>query len=427
MKNWHIATMIVIAILLSGVGAYLVRASQTGKQSQTSTTASNVSNSSSTTSTTSSSMSSNNELPVGPSLISSVENWETAISGYSYPPNFLAFDPNSSLIYVSGGPSNLVTIVNARTHDVTGTFAVPGIYAGPVSVDPRTNNLLVWVDTCDVSNHNISTCDPNDIKVNADLLNGTTYQTIREFPVADGAFAVDFTTENLYVVRNCPNPEGSVLFPDFANCGFLYSYDLDSGVLTSNVSLKEPSYVIAVNPRTNAVYTVATDQVSDYQFLIINGTTNKVEANTSASFQDSTPQLQVNVNTDTVFALGANGSVIIASFNGTTGRIIYSAPIVSGCSVDSNRFYVNQVTNEIYGFGYTKQANYFLIINASDGRLLNMLSMQEHVYEDSTYDFAQNEIYLLLDGQLDAIPSQMTQTYTNASLLSSPPCPVPIG
>jgi len=207
--------------------------------------------------------------------------------------------------------------------------------------------------------------------------------------------AIDSTTGTLYEIQECPNPRGTVLSQELPNCGFLTSYDLKSGSLIANVSLGLPTYSIAVNPETNMMYVLGGSMLS-YEFLIINGTNNTIQSVTPLDLI-STPVLQADPNTNTVFALGSNqSSTVIIALNGTSGRIIYSSGIGSACSVDSNRYYVNPVTNQIYATVYnnTLSTNYFLIVNASSGRLVNMFSTQGYPYEGSTSNPQLNETSL---------------------------------
>lgn len=308
---------------------------------------------------------------------------------------------------------------------------MPGVVAGQITVDPFANMLIVFVTVCNNEPYaNASTCSPNNLNTTVLEIDGNSGAVARAFPLDLGLFAVNFETGTIYEIHDCPNPgPHGVTDPYLPNCGFLSSYDLRFGSLISNVSLSAAPYEIAVNPKIDAVY-VETTQT----FLVINGTTDQVEASSPLSFVSS-PVIEVNSNTNTVYALGVNQSnnqsyTVLTAINGTSGKIVYTAAIGSACSVSSNRYYLNPFTDQIYATGSnaTLGTNYFLVINASDGQLTNMLSINGDEYIDSTFNPQMNETYLALtnpDGtasQLLNLPWLMTQTYVNPSLLSFSNC-----
>jgi len=361
--------------------------------------------------------------------ISSIQDWNVSITGYSYPPNFVSFDQTSGEIYLSGAPSAQVTMVDSTTHIVSGTFEIPGtIYVGPIRLDSKAGTLLAFADICNGETAaNASTCNPGNIEPHLFVLNEGTKAVIREFPVSGGDYGVDFATGTLYTGLSCPNPSGGPMDSVFPNCGFLTKYDLMSGALLANVSLDSPPGSIAVNSDTGMVYIVtgSTFGASSEEFFAFNGTSDQVLSKISFN-TISSPVLQVDPSTNTVFSLATNGSsTVITAINGATGRILYSSPIGSACSVDSNRYYVNPVTNQIYASGDNGtggDSNYLLVVNASDGRLVNMVSTLGNVYEDSTSNPSSGEAYLLAGEQLVALPAVLSQTYVNPSLLTYPSC-----
>lgn len=460
MKNSLAVSLIIVAVLVSGVAGYFAGATNrtmTTTQDYTSTVYSTatafkiqpITTISTRTETSTSHVVSNltksvTSTEVFTSVISapdvfSVEDWNITINGYTYPPNDIAYNPVSGEIYLSGAPSNVITVVNANTHNVS-TFAVPGIFVGDVMVDPKTNTLLAWIDDC-IKETN-ATCIPSDVNTTAVEINGTTDAVIRVFPLNLGNFAVNFATDTIYETHSCPNPNGTIIFPDLPNCGFLSSYDLKSGSLLANVSLGIPPSNVIVNPQSNMIYTVAGNTFAPQQLLIINGTTNLVQSETPLSFYVTGLSLQINPNTNTVFALGANASsTIITALDGSSGRIIYSSVIGSACSVDTIDYSVNSLTNQIYSAAYngTLNTNYLLILNAANGQLINMLSSGGYAYTDSAFNLQANETYLLLQSpispphlpapdQLVSLPTQLSQTYVDSSLLTSSNCYVtPVG
>ena len=424
MKSSLVATTVVIAILVSSVAGYIAGRSQTVTTTRQSTYTSFLTTTATSTLTYTATSAPATSIQTPPTVFNA-ESWNVAINGYAYPPSFVTFDTNSSTIYLSGAPSNLITVLDANTHELSSTFAVPGFYAGPILVDPKTNTLLVWADVCNNKpNATAATCNPTDINTTIVEVNGNTNGVIHVFPLNLGNPAVDIGTGTLYETRACPNPHGSVMDPDLPDCGFLVSYDLKSGSLLANISLKAPLADVAVNSRTNMIYLVLGASSSSFELMIMNGTTNKIVSETGLKFVTG-PVLQVNPDTNTVFALGANqSSTLVDAIDGTDGRVLYSSVIGSACTVNSNRYYVNPFTNQVYATGSnsTLRTNYFLTIDASTGRLVNMLSTQGYYYEDSTYNPQLEEVYLLLNGQLVALPAQMHQTYVNPALLTESGC-----
>lgn len=430
-----IIVVVILAVSTFAVVEYETITSGTSKTTSESTTSSTMSSSSSTnvivtftiTSTPSSSPTkiTTTTSTIMPPTVFNFEVWNVSGNTYGYPPSLITFNSNSSEIYLSGAPSNNITIIDANTHNVTGILTMPGIDAEHIDVDPETNILLVWVVTCNEPNKNASTCPANDISTTVAEITASTGAVIHAFPLYPGYFAVNFASSTIYEIQPCPNPNGPILNPYYTNCGFLTSYDMLTGSLTSNTSLNAEPYGIAVNPNNNMVYVLASQNL-----LVINGTNGLTEGETSLSFySSSTPILQVDANTDTVFALGINAtSTIITAINGTTGAVIYSSVIGSACNIDSNRYYVNPYTNQIYASGFNSilGSNYFLIIDATTGRLVNMLSTQAYEYADSTFNPKLNDIYLLMSkgnaSQLVSLPSEITSTYVNPSLLRDSQC-----
>lgn len=368
-------------------------------------------------------------IPVNGSLsISTEQEWNVNTVGYSYPPNYVSFDPNSGQIYISGAPSPLVTVVDSKTRSVSGTFEIPGaIDVGPLLLDSKVGVLLVFAATCQGDpGANASTCSPGNRESRLFELNDSSKAVIREFPIQTGADpAFDLATGALYAVVNCPNPTGGIRNPFLPGCGFLLKYDLGTGALLDNVSLNAPSFSLAVNSQTGMLYfiTGSTFGGNSQDLVSFNGTDNQMVS--KVPFDTiSTPILQVDSSTNRVFSLATNGSsTIVTAINGSAGAILYSSPIGSACSVDSNRYYLNPVTNQIYASDYNDTSgNYVLVVNASDGRLVNMISTLANVYEDSTSNPGSGEVYLLLGDQLVALPPELSQTYVNPSILTYSNC-----
>jgi hypothetical protein len=336
------------------------------------------------------------------------------VIGYSS----VSFDPNLNEIYLSGAPSRVVTVVDSKTHSVSGTFKIPGTtYVDKILLDSKAGTLLAFAYTCQGEpGANVSTCNPGNIEPHLFELNDSSKAVIREFPILTGSYAADVATGALYAVRTCP---------DLKNCGFLLKYDLATGALLDNVSLNAPPDSIAVNSETGMVYFITGSTFEGYSedLVTFNGTddhmVSEVPFNTI-----STPILQVDPSTNVVFSLATNGSsTTITAVNGSTGEILYSSPIGSACSVDSNRYSVNPVTNQIYASGDNDTSgNYLLVVNASDGRLVNMISTLGNGYEDSTSNPGSGEVYLLLGNQLVALPAQLSGAYVNPSILTYSGC-----
>jgi hypothetical protein len=416
----------VIALLSTGIGQSPNISKSTSSGTSLSTqTAQNTT----TTFTTTLSTRSGPIVPAsGSPGISSEQEWNVNLTGYSYPPNLVSFDPNSDEVYVSGAPSPLVTVVDSKTHHVSGTFEIPGtISVGEILPDSKAGTLLAFAETCQGEpDANASTCDPGNVELHLFELNESSKTVIRELPFHYESYAAfDFATGVSYALLDCPNPHGGAGNQVLPNCGFLLKYDLATGALLDNVSLNAPLSSIAVNPETGMVYFIAGSTFGGYSedFVTFNGTDNQIVS--KVPFDTiSTPVLQVDPSTNMVFSLATNGSsTIITAVNGSTGEILYSSPIGSACSVDSNRYSVNPVTNQIYASDYNDTAgNYLLVVNASDGHLVNMISTLGNVYEDSTSNPATGEAYVLLGKQLVALPPELSQTYVNPGILTFSDC-----
>lgn len=425
--SFSLAAIIVVVILSVGIIAaleYNTTYSGTTKTATRSFTSSTITASSTPAITVTLESSSSLTSVMIPSVFD-YEDWNVSGNTDGYPPTSISFNSNSDEIYLSDAPTNNITIVDANTHEVTGVFSMPGIYAGQVDVDPQSNILAVWVNICTEPKLNASACPPADNIPSVVVVNGSSGAVLHTFLLYPGDFAVDSATSRIYETRDCPDPNASIFNPYYTNCGFLTSYDMITGSLISNISLNAEAFQIEVNPNNNMLYVLNSSDL-----MLINATNFATEAETSlAYYSSSTPILQVDPTTDTVFALGINAtSTIISAINGTTGSILYSTVIGSACTIDSNRYYVNSYTNQIYATGWnnTLGTNYFLVINASTGDIATMLSTQGYVYAGSTFNPDFNEIYLLAtSGNASEVVSfllQLSPAHVDTSLLSDSQC-----
>jgi len=378
----------------------------------------------STTATTSTLQTTSVTKPVD---VFNIEEWGASVNSDSYPPDNVVFNSNLSEIYLTGFPSPNITLIDPLTHAVNGTLRMPGIDAESIAVDPKSGTVVVWVVTCRASNANASTCQGYDISTTAVEANGRTGKVDHVFPLYPGYFAVDFAAGTLFEIRGCPNPQGTPMDEYYANCGFLTSYDLRSGDLDSNFSLGAVPFSIAVNQAKHATVFVTTGS----ELLLINGSNGQTIKETSLPNESpyaSTPVLSIDTATNTVFSMYENSThTILTAINGTNGRLIYSSPIGSACYVDSNRYFVNPYTNEVYASAYNSQNNqgFFLTIDADTGHLTNILSTQGYDYVGSAYNPNLNEIYLLLgDGELLSLKAPIAQTYVDQNLLADSSCSI---
>jgi len=378
----------------------------------------------STTGTTSTLRTTSVAAPVD---VFNIEKWGASVNSDSYPPDDVVFNFNLSEIYLTGFPSPNITLIDPLTHNANGVLKMPGIVAESIAVDPKSDTVVVWVVTCRISNANASTCPVNDISTTVVEANGRTGQVDHVFPLYPGFFAVDFAAGTLFEVRDCPNPNGTPMNEYYPNCGFLISYDLKSGDLNSNFSLGVEPSSIAVNQANHATVFVTTGS----ELLLINGSNGQTIEETPLPYEtpySSSPVLAIDPMTNTVFAMYEDSThTILTAINGTDGRLIYSSPIGSACYVDSNRYFVNPYTDEVYASAYNTQdkTSFFLTIDAETGHLTNMLSTQGHDYVGSAYNPNLNEIYLLLgEGELVSLGAPITQTYVNQSLLADSACSI---
>jgi hypothetical protein len=456
MKKSLVVSLIIIVILITGVVGYFVSPTNrktTTTQDYSSTIYSTVTafrvepitNTSTTTETNTSLIVSNltksvTSTEVSTSVISapdifSADGWSMTINDSFYP-NQIAYNPNFDAIYLFDAPSNVITVIAASNRNLSNTFTEPEANANELITNPEANILVYLGDVCIAPQ---TTCSPADINTSVLEINGNTDAVMNAFslpPPSLGSFAVNFATGILYETLSCPDPNATTVFNQApSNCGFLYSYDLKSGSLLANTSLGVPPSNIIVDPQSNLIYIIAGDPFSQ-ELLIIIGTTNRLQSETPLDFYFTGLSLQVNPNTNTVFVLGANAnSTILTALNGSSGKIIYSSIIGSGCSIDTTEYSVDPLTNQIYATAYneTLNTNYLLIFNGTNGQLVNMLSTGAYAYVGSAFNPQANETYLLLQStlsppqillpdQLVSLPTQMPQTYVDTSLLTSSSC-----
>lgn len=356
-----------------------------------------------------------------PASIFSLEIGNINVSDYGPFPQWITIDPNLETLYLSGGSS--IMTINAKTLSVTGNYPIPGTGSYLYDIDPNTNVLYVLYSSC--ANVTGSACNDSNARIYVGEMNGTSGVLLHQFPLPSGSyFAVNHATNTLYYAVPCVNPNARSTFDEYlTNCGYLVAVNGTTGVKIDNISLGQEPWSPVVDQNTNMIYTT-----DGSNLLIINGTSDTIQARIALKFTDSTPIIKVDPATNTVFDLGANGTfanTILVALNGTNGHILYSSVIGSACLVNINRVYVNSFTNQIYADGGLNTDN-LVYINASTGKISNIVSIPGQYYIDSTFDPSLSETYVLLNGSIAVLPSHLNQIYDNASFFGYSFCPGPM-
>ena len=359
-----------------------------------------------------------------PPSIFSLELGNINVSDYgTLPPRWIASDPNLGIIYLSGG-SNIMTL-DAKTLSIEGNYSIPGTGSYLFDINQNTNTLFVLYSSC--GSLTGANCNDSNVRTYIGEINGTSGVILRQFPLPNNSWrpAVDYQTNIIYETQLCPNPSSHDFLDEYlTNCGYLLAVNGTTGDQLANISLGQEPESTAVDQTTNTIYTTDGNDL-----LIINGTTDSIKSSTSLKFSDSSPVIRVDAASNTVFVLGANGtdaSTILVALNGTSGQILYFSTIGSACLVNTNGFYVNSITNQIYASAGLSTDN-LVYINAGNGKITNIVSMPRYNYVDSTFNPKLDETYVLLNDTVVTLPSHLSQYYDNASSFDSSFCPGPLG
>jgi hypothetical protein len=346
------------------------------------------------------------------------------IRGY---PGEIGVNPNTDRIYVSDLFANELTVVYASNHSLIDTITLPGTVEFGIAVDTRSNTVFVPVAGCTNEVNATNSCDSNGTgsqKGGIVEIDGNTDSIIGEIPINVERLAIDPNTGLLYGVN------GNLNFGSNSS-GSLLAIDESSGSLVSNTSLGAEPLSVAVNAESNTVYVAGCRQISlvcvGAEVLIVNGTSHGLQAMVPLDFDALNFNLVVNPTTDSIYTMGLGGAnLTLVSVDGTSGLIRYSAAIGSSCAGAGGGTLAIDTASDLIYASFDSQS-FFLVINASTGRTVNMLSTPggfqyavfnsnaSQVYVDSE---AQNENagYLLM------IPGVLNESYANSSLLQLGTC-----
>jgi YVTN family beta-propeller protein len=208
-----------------------------------------------------------------------------------------AVDSVTDRAYFASNDTDVVTVVDGATNEVTTTIDVPGDARG-VAVDQTTDTVYVPV------NPPAGSTSPPAVAV-IDGATSTVSGTIT-LPTGSGpaGVTVDSSTGTVYVAEQTAEAVAVI--------------DESTAAVTATISTApERPYELAVDETTDVVWVGANS--SDGSVLAISGTSNKVTdtIGLSAPFAEG---VAVNPATDTVYAATATGDDLVV-VNGATGAV----------------------------------------------------------------------------------------------------------
>jgi YVTN family beta-propeller protein len=216
----------------------------------------------------------------------------------------IAVNPETDMVYVSGGGSDTVTVINGATNSIVGTVSVSG-YASGIAVDTSTGMVYV----------------ANELQASLTVIDGATNTVVDvvSLPMTAPAYvAVNSNTDTVYVLGH----------PDQ-----LAVVNAASDTVTSSFTIGNVFNVgwIAVNPVTNTIYVAATAHYNGQGMLtVISGVTDTVTQ--QILFGQNGFYVSVDATTNQVFT--TDGSAIYV-FNGSTNTQTGEIPVSAfGISVD---------------------------------------------------------------------------------------------
>ena len=415
--------IVVIAIILIAAVGVISLTSQPSKVATTSssTTASEASSSSSSAGQTMTTSTSTSTQPTGgtePS-ISSVLAANVTISGF---PGEIAVNPNTNRIYLSDVFANELTILDASTHSVMGTITLPGTAQSGLAVDTTSNTVYVPVAGCTNELNASNSCDSGPGRAGQGgivAINGTTDSVIGEYHFDVGALAVDPSTGGLYGIS-----ENTGLSSQAS--GFLLEINGVSGSLIANISLGAGPLNLAVNVKTNMVYVTACKEIPlsclGAEVLLVNGASHSLQSATPLNFNALNFNMVVDPSTNTVYTMGEDGpNLTLVAMDGSSGKVDYSQAVGSSCAgAGGGTLTINTASGLIYA-AFDSQL-FFLVISASTGQTVNMLSTPAW-FQAATFNPATSQAYMTSEGQnqkvgyLLIVPGVLNESYVNISLL----------
>lgn len=317
-----------------------------------------------------------------PISIATIETASIPIGGSATP--VIGVNPNAGRIYVTDGSS--LVVIDAPSHSVIARVTLPassnaGIDNAGIAVDYNSGTVFV------------------SVQGGVAEVNGTTNTVIRELPLNFGSLAYNPSTHTIY---------GS---PESGN-GSLVGVAVQTGSVVENVSLGYRAANIALNQRTNMVYTVGCDQMGlacDSVVSLVNGTSGTlvttVQLN-SAYYSTMTYDQTTNV-------VYASGEEELVALNGTNGRAIFRAnPETCGPFLDMGVIPpANLVLMVPQNYGY------LLVYDGGSGTLLSMYSANSP--QTVAYNPKTNELYLVAAGVFLAFHYSNLVGSVNSTLIGS--------
>jgi DNA-binding beta-propeller fold protein YncE len=331
-------------------------------------------------------------------------------------------NPNTNRIYLSDVFANELTVLDASTHSVLGTITLPGTAQSGIAVDTTSNTVYVPVAGCTNELNASNSCDSGPGRAGQGgivAVNGTTDSVIGEYHFNIGALAVDPSTGVLYGIS-----ENVGLSSD--SSGFLLEINEVTGSLIANISLGAAPLNLAVNVKTNMVYVTACKEIPlscvGAEVLVVNGASHSLQSATPLNFNALNFNLVVDPTTNTAYTMGEDGpNLILVAMDGSSGKVDYSQAVGSSCAgAGGGTLTINTASGLIYA-AFDSQL-FFLIMNATTGQTVNMLSTPAW-FQAATFNPATSQAYMTSEGQnqkvgyLLIVPGVLNESYVNISLL----------
>jgi len=331
-------------------------------------------------------------------------------------------NPNTNRIYLSDVFANELTVLDASTHSVLGTITLPGTAQSGIAVDTTSNMVYVPVAGCTNELNASNSCDSGPGRAGQGgivAVNGTTDSVIGEYHFNIGALAVDPSTGVLYGIS-----ENVGLSSD--SSGFLLEINEVTGSLIANISLGAAPLNLAVNVKTNMVYVTACKEIPlscvGAEVLVVNGASHSLQSATPLNFNALNFNLVVDPSTNTVYTMGEDGpNLTLVAMDGSSGKVDYSQAVGSSCACSGGgTLTINTASGLIYA-AFDSQL-FFLVMNASTGQTVNMLSTPAR-FQAASFNPATSQTYMTSEAQnqkvgyLLIVSGVLNESYVNISLL----------
>jgi DNA-binding beta-propeller fold protein YncE len=351
--------------------------------------------------------------------ISSALAANITVSGF---PGEVAVNPNTNRIYLSDVFANELTVLDASTHSVLGTITLPGTAQSGIAVDTTSNTVYVPVAGCTNELNASNSCYSGPSREGQGgivAINGTTDSVIGEYHFNVGALAVDPSTGVLYGISENVGLSSP-------SSGFLLEINEASGSLIANISLGAGPLNLAVNAKTNTVYVTACKGISlsclGAEVLVVNGASHSLQSATSLDFNALNFNLVVDASTNTVYTMGEDGpNLMLVALDGSSGKVDYLQAVGSSCAgAGGGTLAINTASGLIYA-AFDSQL-FFLVISASTGQTVNMLSTSAW-FQAAAFNSVTSQVYMTSEAQnqkvgyLLIVPGVFNETFVNISLL----------